>query len=73
MPTVEEKVDSLQKAIEDFVKNTGIEFNKVYNLQIQNEIETKYFKKEIKDFKDEMTDFKDEMRQQTKEMNIRWG
>jgi len=73
MPTVEEKVDSLQKAIEDFVKNTGIEFNKVYNLQMQNEIDTKNLKAEMKDFKDEMKDFKDEMRQQTREMNIKWG
>ena len=73
MSTIEEKVDSLQKAIEDFVKNTGIEFNKVYNLQMQNETDTTNFKAEMKDFKKEMKDFKDEMRQQTREMNIKWG
>ncbi len=66
MPTVEQKVDSLKKAIEDFVKYTGIEFNKVYNLQMRNEID-------IKNLKDEMSDFKEEMRKQNKEMNIRWG
>ena len=61
MPTVEQKVDSLQKAIEDFVRNTGVEFNKVYNLQMQNELDTINLKKEMKVFKDEMADFKDEM------------
>jgi len=73
MPTVEEKVDTLKKALEDFVKYTGIEFNKVYNLQMQNEIDTKNFKDEMRVFKDEMGDFKDEMRNQTKEMNKKWG
>ena len=41
MATVEQKVDSLKKDIENFVKYTGIEFNKVYNLQMQNEIDIK--------------------------------
>jgi len=72
MPTVEQKVDSLKKAIEDFVKYTGIEFNKVYNLQMQNEIDIKNLSEEMKVFKDEMSDFKKEMRAQNKEMNIRW-
>ena len=61
MPTVEQKVDSLKKAIEDFVKYTGIEFNKVYNLQMQNGIDIKNLNEEMKVFKDEMLDFKGEM------------
>jgi len=73
MPTVEQKVGSLQKAIEDFVKYTGIEFNKVYNLQMQNEIDIKHLSEEMKVFKDEMIDFKEENRKQNKEMNKRWG
>ncbi|NUO07565.1 MAG: hypothetical protein HUU08_02630 [Candidatus Brocadia sp.] len=56
---VEEKVDRLERALEEFVTNVGIEFNKLYNSQMRTEAE--------------LRDFKNEMRQQTREMNIKWG
>lgn len=63
---VEERVDRLERIVEEFVTNVGIEFNKVYNLQMRTEAE-------LKEFKDEMKEFKDEMRAQTRNMNIKWG
>lgn len=56
---VEEKVDRLERALEEFVTSVGIEFNKLYNSQMRTEAE--------------LREFKDEMRQQTREMNIKWG
>jgi len=39
MSTVEEKVDKLEKFLEEFVKTVGVEFNKSYNLFSQLQIE----------------------------------
>lgn len=55
----EERVDRLGQALEEFVTSVGIEFNKLYNSQMRTEAE--------------LREFKDEMRQQTREMNIKWG
>jgi hypothetical protein len=66
MPAVEERVDRLEQALENFITNVGIEFNKLYNSQMRTEAE-------LREFKDEMKDFKEEMRQQNREMNIKWG
>jgi len=73
MTTVEERVDRLEQALENFITNVGIEFNKLYNSQMRTEAELREFKEEMKVFKDEMRDFKEEMRQQNREMNIKWG
>ncbi|GAB6183035.1 hypothetical protein [Thermodesulfovibrio hydrogeniphilus] len=62
MPVLEERVTNLEKVLEEFITNVGIEFNKVYNLQMQNQIEFKAFKDEMKAFKEEMKAFKDEMK-----------
>jgi hypothetical protein len=59
MPTVEERVDRLEQALENFITNVGIEFNKLYNSQMRTEAE--------------LRDFKEEMRHQNREMNIKWG
>ena len=59
MHTVEDRVDRLERVLEEFVTNVGIEFNKVYNSQMRTEAE--------------LREFKDEMRQQNREMNIKWG
>jgi hypothetical protein len=59
MPAVEERVDRLEQALENFITNVGIEFNKLYNSQMRTEAE--------------LRDFKEEMRQQNREMNIKWG
>jgi hypothetical protein len=59
MHTVEDRVDRLERVLEEFVTNVGIEFNKLYNSQMRTEAE--------------LREFKDEMRQQTRGMNIKWG
>ncbi|GAB6184037.1 hypothetical protein [Thermodesulfovibrio hydrogeniphilus] len=59
MLAIEERVTNLEKSLEEFIRNVGIEFNKVYNLQMQNQIEFKAFKDEMKAFKDEMRVFRD--------------
>jgi len=66
MPVTEKRVSRLERALEDFVTNVGIEFNKLYNSQMRTEAE-------IREFKDEMRTFKEENRQQRREMNITWG
>ncbi len=58
MPILEVKVDRLEQALERFINNDGIEFNKLYNSQMRTEAE--------------LRDFKDEMRGWRKEMNIKW-
>jgi len=63
---LEERVERLEEMMHEFVLNVGIEFNKVYNLQMRTEAE-------LRTFKDEMKEFKDEMRQVNREMNRRWG
>ncbi len=66
MPVTEKRVSRLERALEDFVTNVGIEFNKLYNSQMRTE-------SELREFKDEMRAFKEENRQQRREMNINWG
>jgi len=66
MPVTEKRVSRLERALEDFVTNVGIEFNKLYNSQMRTEAE-------LREFKDEMRTFKEENRQQGREMNIKWG
>jgi hypothetical protein len=59
MAAVVERVDRLEEALQDFITNVGIEFNKLYNSQMRTEAE--------------MRAFKDEMRQQSRDMNRKWG
>lgn len=66
MAAVIERVDRLEEALQDFITNVGIEFNKLYNSQMRTEAE-------MRAFKDEMRTFKDEMRQQSRDMNRKWG
>jgi len=61
MPAVEERVDRLEEAIDRFVANVEVEFNKLYNSQMRTEAELREFKEEMRTFKDEMGGFKDEM------------
>lgn len=63
MPTVEERVSSLEKVLEDFIVN-------VRNAQLQTESEIRALKDEMKDFKDEMKLFKDEMKDFKDEMKV---
>jgi predicted RNase H-like nuclease (RuvC/YqgF family) len=72
----DERVDRLEEALQAFVRDVGVEFNKLYNAQIRGEAETqalreemKAFKDEMAAFKDEMADFKDEMADFKKEMS----
>ena len=62
MPQVEERVDRLEQALQNFITSVGIEFNKLYNSQMRTEAELRAFKEEMTAFKDEMRAFKDEMR-----------
>ncbi len=59
MAAVIERVDRLEEALQDFITNVGIEFNKLYNSQMRTEAELRAFK--------------DEMRQQSRDMNRKWG
>lgn len=79
MQSVESRVDRLETALEEFIKNVGIEFNKVYNMQMRNELEMKEFKEEMRQFREEserdrkalheeMKEFKDEMKVFKQEM-----
>ena len=63
MPVTEKRVSRLERALEDFVTNVGIEFNKLYNSQMRTEAE-------LREFKDEMLTFKEENRQQRREIDI---
>lgn len=59
MPAVEERVFRLEAVVEEFVKNVGIEFNKLYNSQMRTEAE--------------LREFKEDMRRDRIEMNRKWG
>ena len=54
MPTVKDRVDNLEKVLEEYIRNVG-------NSQMQTEKELREFKGEMLTFKDEMSEFKDEM------------
>ncbi len=68
MPATEERVDRLEIALESFIRNVGIEFNKAYNSNEEFKLEMKEFKLEMKEFKDEMKEFKNEMKEFKNEM-----
>jgi ABC-type amino acid transport substrate-binding protein len=59
MPAVEERVDRLEEAIDRFVANVGVEFNKLYNSQMRTEAE--------------LRELKEENRRDKREMNRKWG
>jgi hypothetical protein len=61
MAAVIERVDRLEEALQDFITNVGIEFNKLYNSQMRAEAEMHAFRDEMSTFKDEMGTFKDGM------------
>lgn len=73
MQSVEQRVDRLEIALEEFIKSVGIEFNKVYNMQMRNEAELKEFKDEMKNFKDEMLDFKTRQDEENRRKNKEWS
>jgi len=66
----ENLVYDLRDTLDEFIRTTSIEFTKVYNAQLRNEIEFRNFKDEMKAFKDEMLEFKDEMRAFKDEMKV---
>lgn len=87
MAVVAERVDRLEAALADFTTSVGIEFNKLYNVQIQTQKGLQRLQDEMAKFKDEMAEFKDEMhrfkdevradqeasRRERIEMNRKWG
>ncbi len=73
MPTVENRVDRLELALENFTRNVGIEFNKLYNSQMRTEAELREFKDEMREFKNEMKEFKDETKEESKKRNREWS
>ncbi len=66
MPSVKDRVDSLEKTLEEYIRNVG-------NSQMQTEKELREFKDEMADFKNEMSDFKEEMREDRKKAFRQWG
>ncbi len=73
MAAVVEPVDRLEVALESFVRNVGIEFNKVYNAQMRMEQEFKEFKGEMRTFRDKVGQDIEESRRERREMNRKWG
>ncbi len=73
MAAVVEPVDRLEVALESFVRNVGIEFNKVYNAQVRMEQEFKEFKGEMRTFRDKVDQDIEESRRERREMNRKWG
>jgi len=59
MAAVIERVASLEQTVQDFVRNAELQFNRLYNSQLQTEAELRLFK--------------DETRRQHREMNKKWG
>ena len=59
MPSVKDRVDNLEKALEEYIRNVG-------NSQMQTE-------KELREFKDERSEFKAEMREDRKKAFKQWG
>ncbi len=64
--TVEERVDSLEETLEQFMTQTN-------RLLIRMERDTRVLKHEMSEFKDEMSEFKKEVRQDQKMRNKQWG
>ena len=54
MATVVERVDSLEEVVKNFVRDVGVEFNKLYNVQVRTELELQALKEDTQAFKDEM-------------------
>jgi hypothetical protein len=69
MAAVVERVDRLETALADFTTSVGIEFNKLYNVQIQTQKGLQRLQEEMREFKDEMSEFKAEMRDFKGEMS----
>ncbi len=66
MPSVEERIDSLESILGQFIVHTDVALKRLEN-------EMRAFKDEMRAFKDEMRAFKDEMREENRMMNKRWG
>ena len=59
MAVIEQRVDRIERVVEEFVANVGAEFNKLYDSHMRTEAE--------------LREFKDENRLQVRQMNIKWG
>lgn len=66
MPTVEERVDTLETVLKQFIIHTNSALG-------QLEREMREFKDEMKVFKDEMKEFQKESEKDRREMNKKWG
>ncbi|MBT9145850.1 MAG: hypothetical protein DDT42_01727 [candidate division WS2 bacterium] len=66
MPTVEERIETLESILGQFIVHTDVALRRLEN-------EMKAFKDEMKAFKDEMKAFKDETREENKKRNREWS
>lgn len=66
MPSIEERLDTLESILGQFIVHTDIALRKLEN-------EMKEFKNEMKTFKDEMKAFKDEIREENRNRNREWS
>jgi chromosome segregation ATPase len=69
MLLVEERVDTLESVLKDFIAHT----DRLESQMDRLEEDTIEFKKEMREFKDEMREFKDEMSNFKRESNKQWG
>lgn len=88
MPSVEDRVDNLERVLAEYIRNVGNaqmqtekELRETHmqtekelrKAHIQTEKELREFKEEMREFKGEMQEYKEEMREDRKGMNKKWG
>ena len=73
MSIVEERVDTLESVLKDFITHTGSALSRLEEDTREFKREMLEFKDEMLDFKNEMLEFKDEMTDFKRESNKQWG
>jgi hypothetical protein len=73
MSLVEEKVDTLESVLKDFITHTDSALSRLEEDTREFKREMLEFKDEMKDFKNEMLEFKDEVTDFKRESNKQWG
>ncbi len=73
MPTVEQRVDSLESILGQFIVHTDVALRRLENEMKEFKDEMKVFKDEMKVFKDEMVAFREETKEENRRKNREWS
>ncbi|HEC97425.1 MAG TPA: hypothetical protein ENI58_04615, partial [Nitrospirae bacterium] len=73
MPTVEERVDTLESLLGQFIVHTDTALRRLEREMREFKDEMREFKDEMREFKDEMGEFKDRTEKMLSAQNKRWG